>query len=127
MIFAYGSDTNFDCVRIKPFKLAKLLNLSRKTVCSVLRTFEKQGKNLDTFRDRRESRGYNFDMLLPHVQKELLSQDLLQRWGRYTLADRRHLISQRYGQDISYNKLRNFYLQHGIEWRNTQMVYRSHW
>ena len=88
VIFAYGSDTDFTRKIMTPARLAKHLNLSRKTVSSVLRAFEKQGKNLDGFQDQRQARRIDFSMIPQRVQEELLSQDLLQRWGHHTLVDR---------------------------------------
>ena len=77
--------------------------------------------------DQRQARKTDFSAIPLLIQEELLSQDLLQRWGHRTLVDRQHLIKQRFGLDISYYKLRKFYQTNGIGWRNTQMVYRSHW
>ena len=63
VIFAYGSDSDFSKIQIPPAKLAKYLNLSRKTVTSVLNSFKKYGKNLDTFQDMRHLKVSNFSTI----------------------------------------------------------------
>ena len=36
------------------------------------------------------------------------------------------LIKREFNVDVTYYKLRQYYLKHGVKWRNTQMVYRNH-
>ena len=58
--------------------------------------------------------------------KRLLSPEILQRWSCKTLLERVALIQKEFNVKVSYYKLRVFYLKHGVKWRSTQKVYRTH-
>ena len=122
---AFNSSTHFANIRNHPAEIAKVFNLPRNTVRSIIQSFIKHGKDWDNIKDRRCNRGVNLDIFEENqLGKRLLDQETLQLWASKNLQERMEIIHQEYGVKVSYFKLRHFYLKNGVKFRNTQMVYR---
>ena len=125
-MLVYKSGTNFTRRIQSPTTVAKLFNISNKTVQSVLKSFKKQQCSLEEFTDGRKCRRGWLQEMDARIKRELLRKDLLQMWATKTLAERVTLIKQDFNLDLSVFKLRKLYLSAGIKCRATQMVYRQH-
>ena len=120
----FKSNTNFTRAIQSPTTVAKLFNISDRTVQSVIRSFKKQQCRLEDFSDQRTTKKTFMEVLDPRIQRELLRKDLLQQWATKNLAQRVALIKEDFDLDLSVYKLRKLYLSNGIRPRSTQMVYR---
>ena len=115
----YGSIYNYDKVHRKPAQIARLLNLSLQTVCSVIRRFKERG---NIIQDRRKFNARPSKM--PDVlQRFLLSRETLEAWKFYTLAQRCKLVKQDFGIRLGLTTLHQFYRRHRIRPRFQNFKY----
>ena len=120
----FKSNTNFTKAIQSPTTVAKLFNISDKTVQSVVRSFKRQQCRLEDFTDGRTMKKTWLEDMDPRIKRELLRKDILQMWATKNLAQRVAMIKDEYNLDLSVWKLRRFYLTNGVKCRPTQMVYR---
>ena len=127
MTLVFGSGTNFTQRMKSTAEVAKIFNISDRTVQSVLVSFRRQQCRLEDFQDLRKHRRSSLEDLDPRIKRELLKKDLLQLWATKTLAQRVAQIREDFNLELSVYKLRRLYMSNGIKCRNTQMVYRQHY
>ena len=59
---AFNSDTEFEHLRHHPVAIAKIFNLPRNTVRSIIQSFIKHGRDFANIKDRRCNRGANLSI-----------------------------------------------------------------
>jgi hypothetical protein len=93
----------------------------------IIVSFIRQGKDLEGFRDFRGvySKTPPPIPLTPAMCHYLLDPETLAAWACRSLPERLYLFEQKWGMSLSLQRLRDFYRQHRIAYRSTQMVYRQ--
>ena len=77
VMLVFKSSTNFTKKIQSPTTVARLFNISDKTVQSVITSFKKQQCRLEDFKDGRQGRKSWLEEMEPRIKRELLRKDLL--------------------------------------------------
>ena len=114
----YGSAKHFHYPSVRPSELAAIFKLPSTTIRTIIRRFNEQGKNLDTFADRRSHRK-KFEKLTATMTRYLLNRTTLQNWAGKPLRERCLLLLHKYNRTVSAANLREFYIKHKISYRKS--------
>ena len=98
--------------------------MGRTTVAKVLSRFKADGF-VNTKRAVKQCGGRKRRIIgSPELERELLSNKVLQKMAPLSISRRKDFIRQKYGVEATYGRLRRFYLQHNLTYRVSSTSWR---
>ena len=99
------------------------LRIPWTTVDRVLKRFEAGGKRVDTLIRAKPPR--HFNCIPDDVKHVLLSDEMVEAWAPYSIAERTQLLDIHMQCRISTHTVWRFYKEHDVKFRTGQAVFRQ--
>ena len=119
---AYGSMRSFRRQVRTVTQVSERLRIPWATVNRVLKQFVAGGKRADSLIKKKKPR--HFNCIPDDVKQVLLSDEMVEAWAPYSIAERTQLLENHLGCQISTHTMWRFYKEHDIKFRTGQAVFR---
>ena len=115
----YGSLTRFDRPIMTQMEASRKLMIRQPTLSKMLKRFRQSGHDISRLYPKRVP----FRMISPRLKRTLLSKQLLQEWGPFSIKERVRIIDRVWQQKINWATLINFYKAHKVKYLRSREVY----